>query len=72
MDPGELHEELNFIVKVVEIREWQKRVPFLLLEGSRGGFFSIQKKEKFFKRRNSEHGVSVALDMSVFRDGLKY
>lgn len=47
MDPGELHKDLNFIAKVVEIREWQKRVPFLLLEGSHGGFFPFKKYENF-------------------------
>lgn len=71
MDPGELHKDLNFIIKVSEIREWQKCVPFLLLEGNRGGFFP-SKNMNFLKRWNSEHGVSIAADTSVFRDCLKY
>lgn len=71
MDSGELQKDLNYVIKVLEIRELQKRVSFLLLKGNHGGFFPSEKM-KFFKRRNSEHGVSIAVDMSVFRKGLKY
>lgn len=71
MDSGQLHKDLNFIKKVLEIRERQKRALFMLLKGNRDGFFQSN-NTKFFKTKNSEYAVSISIEMSVFREGLKY
>lgn len=58
MDSGELHKDFNFIIGILEIRESQKCVLFLLLSGN-GGFFSIQKYNFFFLREGMVRMASL-------------